>query len=492
MKATGRASVASLLIIIAACGGAGLDGATVKSESDAGGAPAADVDAHGNSVGQNDDSAAQDDGGHRCGDGVRDLRTEECDLGPANLETGVCNAKCRTQDILLGGIQGDVIPQWNRKIAGPHSVAGMPSGLAVVLFNEQVRGEVSVGFQPKVAISHPGGGISQVALSRAPGYDPRIGAITAISDSVVVVALRDSDSPGGIFLQRIDVLANLAGATRPSSWTGNAAIHDLDIVWTGSQLVVSWQLGEGLQMRIFDGSLKPAALQDESFATTREPQSMLRAASLNGIWAAAWVSMDENSRRTIHAKAGATTWSVGPLPSGAEATPATVEALALTELDASHLALTYIERRATNDSRARAAILSPSTPGNVEPFDIVAPSAGERLSAWTVSRHESSLWLGWEERSLATADPSSAPSSIWMKELEWSPSTATLAPRGPERLPIPRTADHRTGKQSFPVFVDQAGKDLVAVWRDVGSFGAGQRIPDIALARMSLPLLRFD
>jgi hypothetical protein len=264
-----------------------------------------------------------------------------------------------------------------------------------------------------------------------------------------------------------------------------------DMIWTGSELVVTWfddgdLSGMGaLKIRTFDATLSPTS-PDQVLASTTGLSTSALLAPFAGSWAAAWLSF-QDAVVSVMVRAGASTWTAGPFDAGT-----VVDRPALVDLDGTHLLLVYAASDSMGDPpRLRGAILDASAPGPVVPFAIppAGGAAGSDAREPSVARVEARVFLSW----VTNTDPSGAqvlPGDVWLKEMDLGVSPGTLDTSKAE-IPLPRWVAHRTSEQDAPVLAlaPPGGPEiLVAAWQDHGA--AGPASSRILAEALPIPVLR--
>ena len=424
-----------------------------------------------------------------CGDGLRDPETEECDHGTGN-GLGTCGASCDVSDVVLtppGATSGPKMTFGGQ----PHPVAAGDWGFAAGF---------AVGSSPPkeldVAIFDTLGRLKDTRVVSAGStlYPGGTGvSLAALPCGKYVAAWTDYGGDGdaaGVALRLVDPDVMMAGPPEHANESADFNQVLLDMIWTGSELVVAWfddaalgGMGD-IKIRTFDANLSPTS-SDLPLASTAATETSAVLTPLVGGWAAAWLAFQDASV-SVEAKAGSTTWSTGPLGAGA-----VVDRPAIVALDDTHLLLVYAVSSSTTDPvQLQAAILDTATPGSVVPFAIL-PSASGALGADagdpSLTRVGERVYLSWRSTMGAFLN---LPGDVWLKELSVGPTPGIVDTSLPE-IPLPRSPEHRTGAQDAPVLaLVQPGmsQNLVAAWQDHGTSGSSR----ILIESMPTPILRKD
>ncbi|MCC6663356.1 MAG: hypothetical protein IT375_06400 [Polyangiaceae bacterium] len=426
-----------------------------------------------------------------CGDGVRDPFSEECDDGNASGADS-CDA-CFVQDVLLvpgPGSDGGVPPKVARRLGeGRHPLAGGDAGFAVA-FVTSLPAPVTLGVKRFDSVGVPAGTLSVAAdASVTAAAHPVIAALPGGKYAVAYTDLGADGDGLGVALRLVD--ASGAGPLVRANTTKNFGQHDVDLLWTGSELVAAWvddsklpTTGSDLRMRRFSAALSPVS-SEEVLAGSAAQESSVALAPFAGSWAAAWRSASAGTEAIVVKTTGAS-WTVAVAsPGPADDKPA------LAALDASHLLVIF---SAGVPARLRGAILDTANQSNVTSFPIAPGVAPYSTDASLAQSHPGvvaaggRLWVAW--RSTAVPGVPEA-EELWLKPLDWSSAALDLSQ--PE-LPLPRWPSHLSGDQRRPALAASPqpfGVALATAWDDHGRvFGSVEGTPDVVAELMPLPLLR--
>lgn len=468
----------------AAGGGIGGNGAT---GGDALGGSGGINPGDGGSGGAPDASADVDSGpvSTVCGDGIRGL-DEECDDGNTSNDDA-CTTTCFVNDFLCvtPPVNDSGKPASGRYLGeGRHPIAADADGFAVAY--------VEPGFAPpRIALNafDPKGlrlG-NPLLLSTGTKSKPLLFSspvVAALPGTKYAVAWTDFDGDGdalGVALQLVDPAVAPTGELAHANKTIAFSQSDPDILWTGTELVVAWVddsdavNGPDLRFRTFDAALTAQSTSDLPLAASPNAEANVSLGMFGSTWAAAWRATATNGAETIEAKAGATTWSVGP-----HAPPATEDKPALVELDSSTLLVVF-----STGSKLRGALLSPSSPGVTASIALDASLTAPQSHPNAV-RVGSRVFLSWRA-SAAAGDPKAE--ELWLREVTWNGSITLGTP-----ITLPRWDTHRPGDQRFPALAaSPLGPEgaLVTGWDDYGLvFGKDEGAPDVVLELIPVPILR--
>lgn len=422
-----------------------------------------------------------------CGDGVRDPLSEECDDGNSSGADS-CDA-CFVQDVLLvpgPGSDGGVPPKVARRLGeGRHPIAGGDAGFAVA-FVTSLPAPVTLGVKRFDSVGVPATTLSVAAdASITAAAHPVIAALPGGKYAVAYTDLGADGDGLGVALRLVD--ASGAGPLVRANTTKIFGQHDVDLIWTGSELVAAWvddsklpANGSDLRMRRFSAALSPVSAE-EALAGSAAQESGVALAPFAGGWAAAWRSASAGSE-TIVVKTTGASWTVAvAAPGPAEDKPA------LAELDASHLLLVFSEG---TPARLRGAILDTASQ-TVSPFPItpsVAPYSTDATIAQThpnAVRAGSRLFVAWRS-ALVPGDAKAE--ELWLKELDWTSPTLGLSK---VEVTLPRWPSHLKDDQRRPALAVTGSGALATAWDDYGrGFGSVEGTPDVVAELIPLPLLR--
>ena len=422
-----------------------------------------------------------------CGDAIRDPLTEECDDGNA-ISSDFCSA-CFVQDVLLvpgPGADGGVPPKVSRRLGdGRHPVAGGDAGFAVA-FVTALPAPVTLGLSRFDSVGVPAGSPVTVAsdASITAAAHPVVAALPGGKYAVAYTDLNADGDGLGVAVRSVD--SGVGPLVRVNT-TKTFGQHDVDLIWTGTELVAAWVddsklpvSGADIRMRRFNASLAPVS-SEEILANSPAQESGVALATFGNAWAAAWRSALAGTE-TIVVKSTNASWSVAvAAPGPAEDKPA------LAELDATHLLLVFSEG---TPARLRGAILDTGSQG-VSSFPITPAVAPYSTDASLAQSHPnavragSRLFVAWRS-ALVPADPKAE--ELWLKELAWTSPTLDLSKA---EIMLPRWPSHLKDDQRRPALAAAAGGALATAWDDYGRvFGSVEGTPDVVAELIPLPLLR--
>lgn len=488
--AAGVAGAAGAGGVGGAAGGGGVAGAASggtgginPGDGGTGGAPDASVDAPSDAA----------DGGPVstvCGDGIRGV-DEECDDGNTSNEDA-CTTSCLVNDFLCVAptVNDSGKPASGRYLGeGRHPAAADADGFAVAYVEPGFAPPRVVlnAFDPKgVRIGSPllvsTGTKSKPLLFSSP-------VVAALPGVKYAVAWTDFDGDGdalGVAIRLVEPPNAPSGEPAHANKTTLFSQSDPDVLWTGTELVVTWVddsdavNGPDLRYRVFDASLNPQSPGDQTLAGSANAEANVALGMFGSTWAAAWRATTTNGSETLEARSGTTTWSVGPhVPPGTEDKPA------LAELDSSTLLVVFTAGSGAA-SKLRGALLSPGAPGNTAPIalDTGVTAAQSHPNAVRVG---SRVYLSWREAA-ASGDPKAE--ELWLRDVLWNGSTITLG----TPLRLPRWDAHTPGDQRFPALAASPLAPegaLVTAWDDYGLvFGKDEGAPDVVVELIPVPVLR--
>jgi len=452
---------------------------------------------------------ARPDGPPVCGDGWRDLETEECDDGLGS-EADWCDNTCRVRDVLVGpniASDGPLAPPGRVLGQGRHPVAAGASGFAVAFIEREP--------EPAVKLRAFGGLgaplTSAITLSSGTAViDASAPVIAALPSGAYAAAWTDLNGDGDLR----GIAFAIADPAQPVNVPSFTFVNEQrqfsqqapDLVVTDSEIVVAWvddadsATAPDLRYRRLSHSGTPLSSGDEVLAATNEGEANLALARFGSSWAAAWRS-GHPAGETIQVKAGNVSWSVGPFFQGGAAE----DRPALVEIDSTHLFLVFVER-AWGDSgaqpvpRLRWAVLDTALPGPVEALALeprVAPWALDSTLAQeqpAAARAGDAVYVAWHS---ARVIGDARAQESWLKriDLQTAAGGVTLDFSAPE-IDLPRESAHSANDQRFPALAAGSvpgSAALVAVWDDYGrSFGPGQGAPDVVAELIPVPSLRLS
>jgi len=335
----------------------------------------------------------------RCGDGIRDPVTEECDEG-ATADGEPCTADCRVRAVVLapGGATpvdaggGGATVQLG---TAPHVAAASDSGFAVV---HGLSGPI-----PAVELQLFGESGARLGppLDVAADYSPLPAANAAVAGlpgGRYAVAWTDSMAgPPEIRVRVVDGQTLGPGRLVHDSVAGLHA--DPDVLWTGDRLIVAYTDLLDVTYRAFAADLTPLG-PEAPVAATPAIESGVSLAPFASGWAAA-VRSNSNALERVYIKSGDLAWSTPPaLPGPAGDRPALV-AIDDTRLLVVFSVGTDPGGTGTADvGRLMWAVASASAPGEiaVSPLDVgppAAPATGASQRRPSATRVGDRIYLAW-------------------------------------------------------------------------------------------------
>ncbi|GMV19446.1 MAG: hypothetical protein AMXMBFR56_76700 [Polyangiaceae bacterium] len=427
-----------------------------------------------------------------CGDGIRDPVTEECDDGNASSSDS-CSA-CFVRDVLLvpgPGSDGGVPPKVSRRMGdGRHPAAGGDSGFAVA-FVTSLPAPVTLGLLTFDSVGVPASPPVTVAADASVTANAHP-VVAALPGGKFAVAYTDLNADGdglGIALRTVDAATKQVGPLVRANTTKTFGQHDVDLVWTGTELVAAWVddsklpiSGSDVRMRRFSASLTPLS-SEEVVANSPAQESAVALAPFASGWAAAWRS-GTSGAETIVVKAVGASWSV-PLASPGPAE----DKAALAELDATHLLLVFSEG---TPARLRGAILDTASQGTVTSIFPIGPAVAPYSTDATLAQSHPSavraggkVYVAWRS-SLVPGDAKAE--ELWLKELAWASLALDLSKT---EISLPRWPSHLKDDQRRPALAAMGSGALATAWDDYGRvFGSVEGTPDVVAELIPLPILR--
>jgi hypothetical protein len=427
-----------------------------------------------------------------CGNGWRN-EAEECDdgLGTSTSVRRSCDSACKVQDLLAvphfppPPPERDTTPE--RYLGtGRHPIGVIPTGYATA-FVEDAGSIAKIGlatFDSKgVALDPP-----KLVIASAPFEANPV--VAGLPDGNYAVAYTDFGGDGdalGIALRKVNPTTGASGSVTYANSVTNFSQYDADMIWTGSELVVAWvdtsngSTGPDLRIRRFNSSLTPIAAE-ETLANTAASEADVALTTFGTGWAAAWRSAFAGME-TVYVRVGTTTWTAATtMPGPTQVRPA------LVQLDATHLLLVYVEHGwdstagTLTPSQLRGAIVDTTTTGgSLTSFPI--GSSTTSTTTPTLARVGTRFYLAWRNDAVSgSADGD----ELWLKELPWNASTATLDVTSTP-ITLPRWSTHVTGDQRAPALAAGAvssGPALIAAWED---YGTSLGVPRTAVATTLFP-----
>lgn len=421
-----------------------------------------------------------------CGDAIRDPVLEECDDGPGDAEDS-CSEACRARAYgVLTADDGAPEPRPRLLGTAPHVADGSEAGSAVVLV-EDAREEARVlvqrfdawggrdGDALEVSAQAVAASVPNPALAALPGGDFAV-AWTDLGAGSPDVALRVIDGAGG------------AGEMVIANSSAGGPQTDVDLIWTGEELVVTWTDLFDVYLRRFSAALAPRS-QEQLVGDSAELESSVTLAPFAGDVAIAWRANDAGlDRIRVHA-GGAEWWTAAERPSMAGDRPA------LAALDDQHLLLIYSIGEDRGDhlvSRLRVAVLGLDAPGEVtgSPLGALAePGANDDALVQRrprAARVGERVYVAWESEGTPGADAS----TVFVQQLDAEASGfAEVITVNEWGLPIegPAGGDARNpALAASPLVPDGA---LIATWEDHAGVQTGRPVPDVMIGVRPSPIV---
>ena len=509
--AAGTGGAAGAAGTAGAAGNAGSGGVALDGGEDAGGVGGGDASADGSAgTGGTPGDGSTGDGASDgpldgpvsqfCGDGVRDPVTEECDDGTGSSPPDSCNAQCVVQDVLVSpgpGSEGGVPPKVTRRLGeGRHPVGADGSGFAVAFVETHAGPKVGVRIFDEDGVP---GAIAAVAQdgSTTEKAHPVVAALPG-DGFAVVWSDNGADGDGrGIALRTVSA-AGALGAKQRVNGTTSFNQRDVDLIWTGSELVAAWvdeskiaTTGLDIKLRTLSASGTPQG-SEQVLAGTKAHESQVALAAFNGGWAAAWRART-GTTETIAARAGSASFSVSVASPGPS-----LDKPALVAIDGSRLLLVFTEGGSAFGTAAlRGAVLDTAAPGAATSFAI-APLVAPYSTDTTLGQSEPALarvgnrvFLAW--RSEAVLADSKA-EELWLKEITWTAGGGITLDLSKLEIPLPRQTAHRADDQRRVALAATPlwpGGALATAWDDYGRvFGSIEGTPDVVAELIPVPIVR--
>lgn len=467
-----------------ASGDASGDAAPLDAASDArdGGVDAASLDAAADAP----FDAADGSSSGACGDGVRAL-AEECDDGV--IVTGdLCSSLCEVRDQLATRPPADGgAPSLRVLGTGRHPLAIGSSQVALAWLEPQTP---TLGMTFYSAAGVPTGRVDRFGVGAVvtPYSAP---VLAALPSGKFVVGFVDQGGDGdglGVVARVVDPNVASSGAPVRVNQSTTSSQYDVDVVWSGGQLVFAWTdlsvFPADVRYRTFDAALNPTSAE-QTLAGTSAGEGTVSLADHGGTLAAAWRELT-GTQEIVRVKIG----------SAAFATPAASLSPyeyppALVDLDSTHMLLVYAEATGQTTSKIRAAVIDVSAPGTLTPVDVgaLAQDAGTPPSAYrpAAAKVGARVFIAWTQEA-KLADPKL--DELWLKECAWNGSALDLTA---VELPVPRWDNHQPGDQRFPALAPSTlgpGGALGVAWVDLGSTLSGSATTDVAVSLFPVPILR--
>jgi cysteine-rich repeat protein len=424
-----------------------------------------------------------------CGDGIRGL-DEECDDMTAN-PSDLCSSLCEVREQLAFRAPGDGGPVRQRTLGtGRHPIGVAPNGsFAVAWLEPQVPLRMGMTFYSPAGV--PSGVVDAFGVGSTPSaYAAPV--VAALPNGKFAVAWVDNGGDGeglGIVARIVDPNVPSSGAPVRVNQTTQSSQFDVDMVWTGTELVLAWTdmsvFPSDVRMRTFDAALN-AKTPEQTLAGTSANEGNVALALANGSLAAAWRVLS-GAQESVRVKIGSATFDTPAAAIGPYTDPP-----ALTSLDPTHGLLVYEEAIGNNDAKLRAAVIDVNVPGLLAPVDLAPLAQGDagattsqyRPAAVTVGTR---VFVGWTQEA-KLADPRA--DELWLKEVGWNGSALDLTQ---VEVTLPRWDNHRPGDQRFPALSASGlgpGGALVVGWVDQGGTMSGSATMDVVTSLFPVPVLR--
>jgi hypothetical protein len=414
----------------------------------------------------------------RCGDAIRDPVMEECDDG-SGATNSACTTDCRIRDIPVvndaGVFPGDSGGLQRTLGGAPHVAAGVDGEFGVVYADPATSGSTLW-----LARFGESGIPGDPPLAFANDYTPLAAAnpaIAPLASSRYAVAWADgTNGPPEVLLRVVDV--DSLGPARLAHSSGGSHT-DPDLLWVSDRLVAAWTNVLAVEYRAFDADLTPLG-PEMSLAPSSAIQSHVALAPFANGWAAAFRSGTQGLESIVVQTDGATSWSTPPAPLGP-----VDDHPALLALDDAHLLVVFSTGTDPADTgtatvaRLRAAILSTSAPGLVQPFPFGPlaaayhdPSLEQRRpgAAHVGDQH----YLSWESTSPGGG------STVFLTRVSLDPGQPNGIRQDEEiRVPYPSGAGWQSNVHlaASPLFPAGA---LISVW-ETASDGTSRASTDVML-----------
>jgi hypothetical protein len=322
----------------------------------------------------------------RCGDGIRDPVTEECDEAAAGA-ADPCTADCRVRAV--------PVAQAMQLGTAPHVAGGTDSGFAIAYSGPdaspavelQLFGESGARLGSPVDVA---GDYAPVPAANA--------AVAALPDGRYAVAWTDGmEGPPEVRLRLVD--GRTLGAARLAHEDAAGLHADPDLLWAGDRLVVAFTDLLDVTYREFSSDLVPLG-PEAPLAATAAIESGVALARFGSGWAGA-VRSSSDALESIVVRSGDLIWSTPPAPPGP-----TGDRPALAALDDAHL-LVLFSVGADPDGTGAAdvgrlfwAVADAAAPGPlaVRALDVgAAPASSVSQRRPTATRAGDRVYLGWTE-----------------------------------------------------------------------------------------------
>jgi hypothetical protein len=324
--------------------------------------------------------------------------------------------------------------------------------------------------------------------------------VAAVPGHGFAIAWSDSGADGdgrGIALRTVSAAGALGPKLRVNATTSFNQ-RDVDLIWTGAELVAAWvdeskiaTTGLDIKLRALSASGTPQG-SEQTLAGTAAHESQVALAAFNGSWAAAWRAKS-GTTETIAARAGSVSFTVGVAAAGPSA-----DKPALVALDGTRLLLVFTEGGGAFGTPAlRGAVLDTAAPGATTSFAI-APLLAPYSADATLDQSEAALarvgarvFLAWRSEAVI-ADAKAE--ELWLKEITWTTGTGVTLDLSKQEIPLPRQTTHRADDQRRAALAATPlwpGGALATAWDDYGrSFGSIEGTPDVVAELIPVPVVR--
>jgi cysteine-rich repeat protein len=439
-----------------------------------------------------------------CGDGIRGL-DEECDDGNTD-DTDFCTSACLVHDRLALAADNLPFPSFKKRelSRGYHVFAGTKRSAALVFVDATASPrELRVVLYRTDGTRIGGDAGINVSEDRIP-IDATDGVVAALPGDAYAVAWSVFPSGGSypsVALRKVEGATGVLGPIQTVSSLLNGNQEAPDLVWTGSELVVTWMdrtdplLPQG-RVRRYDGNLNPLG-DEEALSGDGSEEGVPTLAAFAGSYAALWLESTSNSDTDLHVRAGDTAWTVPGIFRLAG------DGFRLSALDEEHLfaiwaQIDYLTDGGYEVATLYGAVFDVKAPGAVSPFRIKAlsaaltddPTRGYREPALAVVG--SSAFVAWasEPGVLGGLD-----GALVMKEMPWRAGNGgidlTLAeePMARNRMMQNTSFELAPALASIPW---TSGGTLSAAWEDSQrAFGSEELTPDVVAELLPVPIVRL-
>jgi hypothetical protein len=316
-----------------------------------------------------------------------------------------------------------------------------------------------------------------------------------LPDGSYAVAWTDLDGDGsdlGIALRKVKADGTLEGL-RVANQGREFSQRDPDMLWTGSELVVSWvdfadaSTGPDLRYRTFDADLKPTS-GDVILAASELPEAAVALAPFNGGWAAAYRAGRADGAEDVVVKVGSSTYRIGPVFGGPIDDRPT-----LVELDALHLLVIFSAGTDSgasgvyNTARLRYSVVNlegeeEPTIVALDPIDAVYVTEPQTAQTSPVAaKWSNGAYVAWRSE----ARPGDAAGDqLWLKYFEWRDDQEPQLKAREREMLIPRTCEGSFGDQRQPALVTVGlppSGALAMAWDDYAHSAGTSGSPDVVV-----------